>query len=615
MKYKFTYIIVLALICLSIFSYGNDNNLSKENKLRLERINKLHSESKKNIKFHDSSAITKSKEALQLAHLIGDNNIIMKSSNHLFNVYYLNSDYDNCEKVLTPLSEFDLSTVTDDNVAWYYSNLGHLHNIKANYRLSEFYILKSIELFEKIGDKQNIANNYQNLGINYRFKGEYNESANHLYKALKLFEEINDSLNIYTTREEIALLFYYQDDCSKAIDVLDESVEYYTRTKDSLNLGYIYSYYSVISNKLGNYEQGIDYALKSYEIRKAIGDIAGQAESLNNLSTAYASIEDWNKAITNYEEALRLRIISKEVRYIAAITANIGLVKYKLGEYNEAIEYINKGIELAKESGENDALLKLYKSLYEINAKEGNYKDAYNGISEFVVLNDSIFSNEKSRIINELQIKYDIKKHEKEFEIIEKEKELSKQKNTALIIGLFLISVIATLIIILQRVKNKKKKSILEAELEITNNKLEFKKNRLLLHTDSIIKKNELIEDLLSQIEEISGDSNNLKSEKTRLIGDLLESKILTDKNWEDFKKDFDQVYEYFFATLKTSFPDLTAGEQRLFALLKLNLSSKEVSNVLGISIESVKKNRYRLKKKLDLNPEENLDKFVNSFS
>lgn len=59
------------------------------------------------------------------------------------------------------------------------------------------------------------------------------------------------------------------------------------------------------------------------------------------------------------------------------------------------------------------------------------------------------------------------------------------------------------------------------------------------------------------------------------------------------------------------SYPEVSNNDLRLMSLLKLNLSSKEIANILNISVEGVKKARYRLRKKLNLNTEESPQELV----
>jgi len=83
------------------------------------------------------------------------------------------------------------------------------------------------------------------------------------------------------------------------------------------------------------------------------------------------------------------------------------------------------------------------------------------------------------------------------------------------------------------------------------------------------------------------------------------------DEDWEEFQHYFEEVHSGFFDALKTEYPALTPNELRLAALAKLNLSIKETATIMGITPNSVKTARYRLRKKLKMETEENLTEFM----
>ncbi|MDJ1486171.1 hypothetical protein QNI16_37155 [Cytophagaceae bacterium YF14B1] len=94
-------------------------------------------------------------------------------------------------------------------------------------------------------------------------------------------------------------------------------------------------------------------------------------------------------------------------------------------------------------------------------------------------------------------------------------------------------------------------------------------------------------------------------------FNNLLHARIHTEESWQQFKINFDAIYPNFFAKLRQQYPDVTSAEQRLAALIKLNLSSKECADTLGISIISVRKARYRLRKKLQVETSVSLEDFI----
>jgi DNA-binding CsgD family transcriptional regulator len=87
-----------------------------------------------------------------------------------------------------------------------------------------------------------------------------------------------------------------------------------------------------------------------------------------------------------------------------------------------------------------------------------------------------------------------------------------------------------------------------------------------------------------------------------------------SEKDWDEFRMYFEKVHSSFFEKMKQQHPDLTQSDLKLCALISLNLSMKEMAELMGISPESVKMARHRLRKKLNLATEDNLTEFIASF-
>ncbi len=129
------------------------------------------------------------------------------------------------------------------------------------------------------------------------------------------------------------------------------------------------------------------------------------------------------------------------------------------------------------------------------------------------------------------------------------------------------------------------------------------RKNRLNLQ---VINKLNSIKNSLNE------DDRRLKNELNKLIQTI--SDETREDSWMSFKTYFDNVHPTFFQRLIELFPNLSPAEIKLAAFLRLNLTSKEIASILFITPESVKTARNRLRKKLNLSTDENLNRFLISF-
>ncbi len=95
---------------------------------------------------------------------------------------------------------------------------------------------------------------------------------------------------------------------------------------------------------------------------------------------------------------------------------------------------------------------------------------------------------------------------------------------------------------------------------------------------------------------------------------DLYSQRILTPSDWLSFKAYFEREYPGYLNRIRSCFAGITEAEERLFLFVKLRLTNREIATILGISADSVKKTRSRLRKRLNLSENVELENFVLSF-
>jgi DNA-binding CsgD family transcriptional regulator len=105
--------------------------------------------------------------------------------------------------------------------------------------------------------------------------------------------------------------------------------------------------------------------------------------------------------------------------------------------------------------------------------------------------------------------------------------------------------------------------------------------------------------------------NTTLSQQKQEVYSRLLQSTILTEEQSTAFKTLLDKLHPGFFYRLKKTYPAITIAEQRMAALIKLKLATREIAAMPGISVNSVHKTRQRLKQRLSLATEANLEEFI----
>ena len=152
-------------------------------------------------------------------------------------------------------------------------------------------------------------------------------------------------------------------------------------------------------------------------------------------------------------------------------------------------------------------------------------------------------------------------------------------------------------------------------EKEKLESEILFKNKELAMSTMNLLQKNETLDAIRTQMEYIEKKVKDTATKKEiKNILSLLRSDDRLEDEWNNFSIHFDQAHHDFLKRLKNQYPKLTPKDQKLCAYLRMNLSTKEIAPLLKISVRGVEISRYRLRKKIELDKEINLNDFMMSF-
>ncbi|MBM3922218.1 MAG: hypothetical protein FJ340_03330 [Sphingomonadales bacterium] len=156
--------------------------------------------------------------------------------------------------------------------------------------------------------------------------------------------------------------------------------------------------------------------------------------------------------------------------------------------------------------------------------------------------------------------------------------------------------------------RTKAETALISLRTENLESEIQFKNSELASSAMHLVKKGELITKIKSELNQLAKrvDDTQAQTELKKMIKALSEDEQI-DQEWDHFAKHFDKVHSDFVVVLKNKHPEISPGELKLCAYLRMNLSSKEIAQLLNISLRGVEISRYRLRKKLNLAPGENL--------
>jgi tetratricopeptide (TPR) repeat protein len=461
----------------------------------------------------------------------------------------------------------------ENDIALLHYNIGSIYKTVGSYEKAIENCIAGLKIYERLEDKNGIALIYRVMGSIYKYKGDFEKSLTHYFDGLRINEEIGNIQGQANAFNNIGIVYLQMNDFEKALG-------YY---RNSLAL-----------NRVSGNES---------EASRNIGNIGSAYLKMNQLDSAYYYI------IKRIESARRLN----DKKGLAITLESLGEYYLKVKDYSNCERYYNEALQLSRRIGTPETtknILLSLSNLYELTSDTGR---AYAYYKSHISVRDSLLNMETLQRIEQMEMQYN---YEKEMDL----HYLLEQKSKLIRIGIFgmLLFFVMLMILIYNNQNIKLKKKILEQKsLEMDKQQLQyhvhFQNKELVSKAIHLAEQNEFIDAITVQLEEIllnpKGASISLKD----VISDLKFHSDIT--AWKEFEYTFLQVHPDFFTSLAKRFPELTPNERRLSAFLRLNLSTKDISNITHQSLHSLVVARTRLRRKLGItNTGDNLATFLSQF-
>ena len=455
---------------------------------------------------------------------------------------------------------------------WIILNIGNIY--LQNRDLDKAYqkYSQAIDLFEKIKDNDikfiGLNTSYSNIGLIEDLKGNLDKTDSIYFQVYQKRMTRPKHEDILYSLSQLLSVEIRKNELSVAQSRLKEIDTYYVGLSSDLrdkkgslirrNYGYSYLVFGAYYQSIKEYDKAIDYLTKS---KKIMYDFPDELTSLGSrFAECYLGLNDLNMAEQVAKQNLQIKNLNKkEKKYNYKVLENV----YKKKKLDAEIIKIKDSLILLSSSSFSSALAnKLGKLEINLNLAESK------------------------RLINENKLKSNMQ----------------------------LFAVIIMLTILLLGFLTLKANYNLQLEktqrLELLNqyfkNEVEKKNRELTSKVNFISQRNEYLKSLKRKI------SSNSKSENLTLfnINKQLDLVLNSENAYSEFDKMFVNVYPEFYIELNKRFK-LSKTDLRLAAYIKMNHSNDEIARISGVSKRTVETQRYRISKKLNLSPEQDLNSFI----
>lgn len=545
-----------------------------------------------------------------------------------------------------------------------YERLGIAHANISEYTKSNDAYINAIKLHKSLGNTRNVGGLYMNQAINFKDNAQYDSALVYMDKSEPFIDLScckDDSIlliNLYGIKAQI---YTEKGDYLTSLDYAIGAADIALAVKDSIQYADNLALIGDNNEALGNDDAAINYFTESINIYKIAEDTYYECLTSKKIGELYATKQPiakdsaelyLNRAIhlaqqikvpflemqalnvyANYllatkNDSKATEVLNKSLVITERLKDSFSLSNIKLGlaklsfrskDYNQALVQAKAALRLKENIGLLSGSVESNKLIADIYKAKGDYNNALSYQETYKKLSDSLYNVEKAAKFDQLQTQFDTQKKETEIALQNEEiKTLNAQaKNDRLTktlygVGMFSFLAIAALLYFGFKQRIKKNKIAREKQEAIYRQEIEFKKKELASQTLHLVQKKSFLQELKENLERLKSSPDQFKIEFKRLIM-LLKKENAEDKDWEVFKSYFAEVHNDFDGKLKSFADDLTEKEMRLATFLRMSLTTKEIAAVLNVLPDSVLKSKYRLKKKLGLDKDQDLTTYLSS--
>lgn len=529
----------------------------------------------------------------------------------LFSKAISSPSYSNTKKITDSLLVELQKTKNPNKQVQLLSELAFLtqpHNINLCLKYTE----QMLEIVDQAKILEHTGVYYTNAAIIFLQCDIYDKALEFFLKALNIMEKEKNAVNILSIKNNIGGVYFRLNKPESALTYFTEALH---KTEELINEGdssqqqNLHAFYNNIGLCYDRLEQP-DKAIQYIEQAIALCDTANYehlGQYYNNIALYYHNKGEKNKA---------LDCIRKSIGYNRKIDNEMGLGKnylklaqlfYNDNDTKESRKYTEKAIAIAKEIHSKSLLQHAYQLYINLCEMEHDYQEANVYLKKLFDLKDELFNDTIASKITALKLQYDFDKRTTETQIKNQNKELRYQ--LILVIILSLLGGI-TLLYFLANSRNKR----IRLEKQSLEKDLEFKNKELTSNVMFLLRNSDLIYSIINRLHQLKSSLKSQQASEIKNIVNELQS-VMKNDLWDEFKVHFNQVYLDFYKKLQEYYPDLSPADLKLCAFLRLNMSSKEIAALCGVTVKSVEVMRSRLRKKLNIaNTDVNLNTFLSEF-
>lgn len=288
---------------------------------------------------------------------------------------------------------------------------------------------KIISLSQQQRNKQTEAEAYLLKGLTNYFAGEYDQTLSYYLKAIQNFEAVHDLEGQAKVYNELGFFYRKQNDDSSCIRSFEKAFELASNANKPAMLATSLNNRGVYAQDHGQHEKAIELFIQAQQWYRQLGDSIGVSYTLDYTSVSFAQLQQFKKATDLQQQAYQLRLTYADTNAAALSLSNLADIEIQQRHTQQAIDYLQQCISISEKIAYKELTAHCYEQLANLYAQIGNYQQAYAYQTRFQQLNTSLFNENRSKQIANLQTRYETEKKLQQINSLRQENELKDARH------------------------------------------------------------------------------------------------------------------------------------------------------------------------------------------
>lgn len=362
---------------------------------------------------------------------------------------------DSLTQLMNAAEEDTAKVICMMNLAWHYRDSDPQKFIDLTSR--------ALDQSKKINYRFGLSKAYILLGIMHTIQGDFPKAEEYYLLCKKVKEELGDSLGISSVLNNIGLIHLYQSGFEKALDYFLQSLKIEERLGEKQSIAEVYVNIGNVYMAMKNYDKALEYYSTYEKINRGMGNKYSIPEVYNNMGQVLSMKNDLVKAKKYFEDGITVSretgnrnmeascmagiaaLLTVDEKFREAVDLmkrsitmheelqnqeeltnslnQLGMIYNKMKNYDDAIGVLYRSISISRKIGLKKNIANAYASIAESYERKNDFENAYRSMYYYSAYTDSVLNEKNTRIVAEMESKFQNEKKEKENALLTQENE------------------------------------------------------------------------------------------------------------------------------------------------------------------------------------------------